>query len=164
MNARTAAARHRARVTRAPRPERQSGGRECVRCLNPLPDGATMRRLFCSDACRVYAARDRSVTTRGLWGQAASVETEAPHSGATSTVTAAPRPENGAPAAIAAAIPTPADEYGPARAYCEVRGGGYGVVFGRGGGRGHEPAGPVFPRPRQAIALADLLNGRLLAG
>lgn len=78
MNARTAAARHRARVTRAPRPERQSGGRECVRCLNPLPDGATMRRLFCSDACRVYAARDRSVTKGPPDTPVASVTEAAP--------------------------------------------------------------------------------------
>ena len=61
-------------------------------------------------------------------------------------------------AAIAAGIPTPVDEYGPVRAYCE---GGYGVVFGRDGGRVNEPAGPVFPSPRRAVALANLLNGRL---
>ena len=78
MNARTAAARPRARVTRAPRPERQSGGRECVRCLNPLPDGATMRRLFCSDACRAYAARDRSVTKGPPDTPVASVTEAAP--------------------------------------------------------------------------------------
>ena len=64
--------------------------------------------------------------------------------------------------AIAAGIPTPVDAYGPSRAYVEVREGGYGVVFGRDGGRRNEPAGPVFPRPRAAIALADLLNDRLL--
>jgi hypothetical protein len=66
-------------------------------------------------------------------------------------------------AAIAADIPTPADAYGAARAYCHVRGGGFGVVFGRDAGRRHEPVGPVFKAPRQAIDLAELLNGRLAA-
>ena len=59
-------------------------------------------------------------------------------------------------------IPTPVDEYGPARAYAEVRLGGYGVVFGIHGGLVNEPAGPVFRRPRQAIDLAKLLNQRLM--
>jgi len=61
-------------------------------------------------------------------------------------------------------IPTPVDEYGPARAYCVVRAGGYGVVFGRAGGRVDEPVGPVFRRPRQAIALSNLLNERIAGG
>ncbi|MDA8238026.1 MAG: hypothetical protein M0T75_09130 [Chloroflexi bacterium] len=62
---------------------------------------------------------------------------------------------------VAASLPTPSENGQPCTAYCEVRAGGYGVVVGRLGGRVNEPAGPVFPRPRQAIALADLLNGRL---
>ena len=66
-------------------------------------------------------------------------------------------------AAIAAGIVTPVDHYGPARAYCEVREGGYGVVFGRDGGRVNEPVGPVFRAPRQAIDLAEVLNARLAA-
>jgi len=65
--------------------------------------------------------------------------------------------------AIAAGIATPVDARGPIRAYCEVREGGLGVVFGRDGGRVNEPAGPDFPRPRLAIDLADLLNARLTA-
>lgn len=140
--------------------------RECARCLNPLPDGATARRVFCSDACRVYASRDRSVTTGPQLALPLSVDTPAPLSHTTPAPSVAPRPSGPAPArslaAIAAGIPTPADGYGPARAYCEVREGGFGVVFGRLGGRVNEPAGPVFPRPRPAIALAALLNGRLV--
>lgn len=83
------------------------------------------------------------------------------HSGSLRPTTAKEAAAPKSLAAIAAGIPTPADEYGPSRAYCEVRAAGFGVVFGRDGGRVNEPAGPVFPRPRQAIALADLLNGRL---
>jgi hypothetical protein len=64
-------------------------------------------------------------------------------------------------AAIVAGIATPVDAYGQVRAYCEVREGAFGVVFGRDGGRVNEPAGPAFPRPRLAIDLADLLNARL---
>jgi len=92
---------------------------------------------------------------------APSVETPAPLSHTTPAPSGAPRLGNGGLAAIAAGIPTPADEYGPARAYCEVRDGGYGVVFERNAGRVNEPAGPVFPRPRQAIDLAELLNQRI---
>ena len=51
--------------------------------------------------------------------------------------------------------------YGPARAYCEVREGGFGVVFALEGGRRSVPAGPVYPRPRQAIRLAECLNDRI---
>lgn len=84
-----------------------------------------------------------------------------PLSESTSAASAAPRRETRPLAAIAAGIPTPVDEYGPARAYVEVRDGGYGVVFGLAGGRRHEPVGPVFPRPRRALDLAALLNERL---
>lgn len=63
--------------------------------------------------------------------------------------------------AIAAGIPTPVDSFGLARAYCEVRADGFGVVFGLDGGRVNEAAGPTFRRPRQAVKLAELLNGRL---
>jgi len=66
-------------------------------------------------------------------------------------------------AAIAAGIATLVDAYGPVRAYCEVRDGGFGAVAGSDGGRVNEPAGPVFLRPRLAIDLADLLNARLIA-
>ena len=64
---------------------------------------------------------------------------------------------------IAAAIPTPSDAYGPARAYAEVRQGGFGAVFGLDGGRRNEPVGPVFQRPRPAIELSELFNRRLIA-
>jgi hypothetical protein len=64
-------------------------------------------------------------------------------------------------AAIAEGIATPVDEYGPARAYVAIRDDGFGVVFGLGGGRLDRPAGPAFPRPRQAIDLAALLNDRI---
>lgn len=64
-------------------------------------------------------------------------------------------------AAIAASIATPVDAYGPARAYCQARSDGFGVVFGRDAGRVNEPTGPTFRRPRQAIELSALLNERL---
>lgn len=125
-------------------------------------------RRYCSAACRLAHHRDPglSVTNPALWAAPTtelSVEPAAPPTYSIPTVSAAPRHTGRPLAAIAAGIPTPADEYGPSRAYCEVRDGGYGVVFGRDGGRRNEPAGPTFPRPRQAIALADLLNGRLSA-
>lgn len=34
-------------------------GRGCFRCGRPLPGGATARRRFCSDACRVAAFREK---------------------------------------------------------------------------------------------------------
>jgi hypothetical protein len=58
-------------------------------------------------------------------------------------------------------IITPSDQYGPVRAYCEVRDGRHGVVFGLDGGRRPEPAGPTFRRPREAVRLAEELNRRL---
>jgi hypothetical protein len=83
------------------------------------------------------------------------------------SATPTPEPAATAPrqplAAIAAALATPANGYGLARAYCEVREGGFGVVFGLDAGRRHEPVGPVFRRPRQAIDLSELLNERLAA-
>lgn len=63
--------------------------------------------------------------------------------------------------ALAAGIVTPVEARGPVRAYVEVRGGGYGVVFGIDSGRGREPVGPTYRRPRAAVELADLLNERL---
>lgn len=138
--------------------------RECARCRRPLPVGATARRVFCSDTCRVYAARGVSVTAPALWSSAqheTPVLTAAPLSESTPTASAAPRRENRPLAAIAAGIPTPVDEYGPARAYCEARDGGHGVVFGLDGGRVNQAIGPVFPRPRSALDLAALLNERI---
>ena len=60
------------------------------------------------------------------------------------------------------AIITPVDagNFGPARAYCESREDGFGVLFAR-EGRRPEPVGPIFKTPREAIRLADLLNERL---
>ena len=94
---------------------------------------------------------------------AASVAPPAPVSTATPTPKPAATGLRDGLAAIAADIPTPADSFGLARAYAEVRGGGFGVVFGRDAGRVHEPVGPVFPKPKTAVELADLLNGRLAA-
>lgn len=65
--------------------------------------------------------------------------------------------------AIAVSIPSRSEGGRLCRAYAEVRGGGFGVVFGLDAGRRHEPVGPVFKAPRQAIDLAELLNGRLAA-
>lgn len=115
----------------------------CAVCSAPLEAARTGRpRTTCSDACRQNASRACHETRSGLGHQ------DAPLRAATL-------------AAIAAAIPTPVDERGPARAYVEVRDGGHGVVFGLAGGRLHRPAGPAFPRPRPALDLADLLNTRL---
>jgi len=126
-------------------------GPRCIACAGPLPDHSRVDRETCSPACRQRVSRHaRSVTSEegGAVG----------HQSGTSRAASSP---SASLVAIAAGIPTPADEYGPARAYCEVREGGYGVVFGRDGGRVNEPAGPVFPRPRRAIDLADLLNARI---
>ncbi len=92
---------------------------------------------------------------------AASVAGPTPVSTAAPSVSRGATSPGGGLAAITAGIPTPADTFGLARAYCEVRGGGFGVVFGLDGGRKDEPAGPTFPKPKTAVELAALLNGRL---
>lgn len=128
-------------------------GDRCPACAGPLERSTTGRpATYCSATCRQRARR--------LSHPEPVTKLEVAPDG-TRGVDTAPAPRNPPLAAIAAAIPTPADEYGPSRAYCEVREGGYGVVFGRDGGRRNELAGPVFRRPRQAIALAELLNERI---
>ena len=129
-------------------------GDRCPICAGPVDRAATGRPpTYCSHACRQKAFR--GVTKPEVAPTSiASVPPAAPARLPTSPA---------ALVAIAAGIPTPVDHYGPARAYAEVRDGGYGVVFGLDGGRVNEPVGPVFRRPRQAIALADLLDGRLVA-
>lgn len=144
-------------------------GRGCVACGSPIPAGSRSHRQTCSAACRQRASRqDRreSVTGPAVGPeepQPASVKRPVPLSASTP----APEPPATSPrqplAAIAEGIATPVDAYGPCRAYCEVRDGGFGVVFGRDAGRVHEPVGPAFRRPRQAIDLAELLNARLIA-
>lgn len=123
----------------------------CPACGGPIERAQTGRpATYCSDACRNRAFR------------AATKLEVAP----TSTPTVEPANslrKTAAPKDLAAGIPTPADAYGLARAYCEVRDGGFGVVFGLDAGRRHEPVGPVFKAPRQAIELSELLNGRLAA-
>lgn len=62
---------------------------------------------------------------------------------------------------VAAGIPIPVDLHGRARAYCgvdhELR---HRVYFALDGGRERSPfVGPSFERPRDAIRLANLLNG-----
>jgi len=128
-------------------------GPRCVACAGPIPEGSRRDRGTCSVACRQRASRSsRSVTSET---GAAVVR----HSDVSRAATS-PRHDL---ASIAADVPTPADAYGLARAYAEVRGGGFGVVFGLDAGRRHESVGPVFKAPRQAIDLAELLNGRLAA-
>jgi hypothetical protein len=60
----------------------------------------------------------------------------------------------------AAGIAIPVDHFGAARAYCGVDAGAHRVWFALDGGRQRSPfVGPPFERPRDAIALANLLNG-----
>lgn len=134
-------------------------GDRCPACGGPIERAETGRpATYCSDLCRKRASRSEGA------GHVTKLEV-AP------TSTPTPEPANSlrkpaAPkdlAAIASGIPTPADSFGLARAYAEVRGGGFGVVFGLDAGRRHEPVGPVFKAPRQAIELSELLNGRLAA-
>ena len=129
----------------------------CMVCGAQMEARRSTRR-FCSTRCRMENHRSPVLSVT-----AASVATPAPVSTATPTPKPAATGLRDGLAAIAADIPTPADAFGLARAYCEVRGGGFGVVFGRDAGRVHEPVGPVFKAPRQAIDLAELLNGRLIA-
>jgi len=133
-------------------------GRGCVVCGAAIPAGSRSHRQTCSATCRQRASRqERRESVTG------------PEVAPTSTPTASPAASLSPPApganlaAIAAGIATLVDAYGPVRAYCEVRDGGFGAVAGSDGGRVNEPAGPVFLRPRLAIDLADLLNARLIA-
>ena len=120
----------------------------CPACGGAIERAPTGRpATYCSATCRLRAHR------RETKPEVAAM--------ATTIVSPAEPASSPALAAIAAGITTPVDAYGPVRAYCEVRDGGYGVVFGRDGGRVDEPAGPVFRRPRQAIELAAGLNARL---
>ena len=126
----------------------------CQVCAGPIERAATGRpATYCSPRCRLQAFR---LETKP---EVAEVPTPTPEPANSLRKTAAPKDL----AAIAADIPTPADSFWLARAYAECRGGGFGVVFGRDAGRVHEPVGPVFEAPRQAIDLAELLNGRLAA-
>ena len=161
---RAAAARYQSRrLSRsAASPPRHSGapeptlfdGDRCPACGGPIERAETGRpATYCSARCRLQAHRAETKP------EVAPTPTPTVEPANSLRKTAAPKDLT----AIAAGIATPADEYGPSRAYCEVRDGGYGVVFGRDGGRVNEPAGPVFPRPRRAIDLADLLNQRLIA-
>ena len=128
----------------------------CMVCGAQMTARRSTRR-FCSTRCRMENYRNQ-----GLSVTAASVATPAPVSTVTPTPEPAPTAQAGRLAAIAASIATPADGYGLARAYCHVRPGGFGVAFGLDAGRRNEPVGPVFKAPRQAIDLAELLNGRLI--
>jgi hypothetical protein len=129
-------------------------GARCPVCAGPIEHAATGRpATYCSHACRQAAFR--SVTKLDL----AEVSTPTVSPAAPEV----PPPSPVSLAAIAEGIATPIEGRFGCRAYAEVRGGGFGVVFGRDAGRVHEPVGPVFPRPRKAIELAELLNGRLAA-
>ncbi len=133
-------------------------GRGCVVCGAPIPAGSRSHRQTCSATCRQRASRQerRESVTPAEVAQVATPTVEPANS---LSNPAAPKDL----AAIAAGIATPADAYGLARAYVEFREGGHRVVFGLDAGRRHEPVGPVFKAPRQAIDLAGLLNGRLVA-
>jgi hypothetical protein len=129
-------------------------GDRCPACGGPIERAETGRpATYCSPRCRLQAFRAETKP------EVAQVDAPTVEPANSLRKTAAPKDL----AAIAADIPTPADSFGLARAYCEVRGGGFGVVFGRDAGRVHEPVGPVFKAPRQAIELSELLNGRLAA-
>jgi hypothetical protein len=127
----------------------------CMVCGAQMKARRSTRR-FCSTRCRMENYRNP-----GLSVTEASVAPPIPVSTATPSVPRAATSPGGGLAAIAVGISTPADTFGLARAYCEVRGGGFGVVFGLDGGRKNEPAGPVFPKPKTAVDLAALFNGRL---
>jgi hypothetical protein len=129
-------------------------GDRCPACGGPIERAETGRpAIYCSHACRQKAFRD--VTKLDL----------APTSTPTVSPAApiAPAAVPAALAAIAGSIETPFEGGFGCRAYCEVRAGGFGVAFGRDGGRANEAVGPVFPRPRQAVELSELLNTRLIA-
>lgn len=129
-------------------------GDRCPVCAGPIERAATGRpAIYCSANCRLQAFRAETKL------EVAEVPTPTVEPANSLRKPAAPKDL----AAIAAGIATPADSFGLARAYCEVRGGGFGVVFGLDAGRVHEPVGPVFKAPRQAIDLAEVLNGRLAA-
>ena len=133
-------------------------GRDCVACGAGIPADSRAHRQTCSATCRQRLSRQErreSVTPAEVAQMTTPAVDPAPPIAAD-----AARHDL---AAIAAGIPTPADAYGLARCYCEVREGGFGVVFGLDAGRHHEPVGPVFRRPRQAIDLAEVLNRRLIA-
>ena len=129
----------------------------CAACAGPIERAVKGRpATYCNARCRKRASRSggRGHVTKP---QVAAVPTPTFSPGASLHQPAPGRPL----LAIAAGVATPVDACGPVRAYCEVRGDGFGVVFGCDGGRINEPAGPVFPRPRLAVELADLLNARL---
>ena len=129
-------------------------GERCPVCAGPIERAATGRPpIYCSARCRLQAFR-------------AETKPEVAHTSAATVSPASPIAPPAAPAsldAIAESIETPLEGGFGCRAYCEVRAGGFGAVFGRDAGRVHEPVGPVFPRPRQAIDLAEILNARLIA-
>ena len=61
--------------------------------------------------------------------------------------------------AIAKQIAIPVDARGnPGRAYCTADKAGYRVVFSVDCRTNLEPVGPAFKKPREACALAELLN------
>jgi hypothetical protein len=60
-----------------------------------------------------------------------------------------------------AAVPVPADAYGPARAVVSATGAaGYRLAWALVGGRRRDPFGPTFDRPREACRLSRELNAR----
>jgi hypothetical protein len=129
-------------------------GDRCPACGGPIERAATGRpATYCSANCRLQAFR------RETKPEVAQVATPTFEPANSLRNPAAPKDL----AAIAAGIATPADAYGLARAYVEFREGGHRVVFGLDAGRVHEPVGPVFPKPKTAVELAELLNGRLVA-
>ena len=133
-------------------------GNHCPACGGVIERAPTGRpATYCTATCRKRASRSDGAG-----------HVTKPEVAAVATPTVSPGESLRTPAsqanlaAIAAGIATPVDGYGPVRAYCEVRGDGFGVVFGRDGGRVNEPAGPIFGAPRHTIDLADLLNTRLV--
>ena len=142
----------------------------CIVCGQSFEAGRSTRR-YCSGRCRVRALRSLSVAAP-LWPE----RDEAPGSplpadppddaalapsGQPGPAFAPQRWTDAALRAIAEGIATPVDDHGPARAYCEVREGGFGVAFGLDGGRRSESVGPAFDRPRDAIRLSEVLNDRI---
>ncbi len=134
----------------------------CLVCSRPIAAGSRSDRRTCSHACRMSLSRGRR--PESLWAPvsvtaAADVSSDPSRPSAPASAARAR-----SMAEVAAGIPTPVDpHFGPCRAYVDVRPDlRYGIHFAIDGGRVRQlVAEPTFRGPRDAMRLADLINGRL---